>query len=93
MKRSKQFFSILVAAIFIVGSLAVVNQATAKGSPQEKCPVMGGTINKDIYVDYQGKRIYFCCEACPKEFNKDPDKYMKKLKEQGVTLEDAPKTQ
>ena len=28
---------------------------------QKKCPVMGGAINKDISVDYEGRTIYFCC--------------------------------
>jgi len=51
---------------------------------------MGGPINKNIYVDYKGKRIYFCCPACPEEFKKDPDKYMKKLEAEGVELEKAP---
>lgn len=46
---------------------------------QETCPVMGGEIDKDIYVDYQGRRIYFCCPGCPEEFQKDPEKYIEKL--------------
>lgn len=37
-----------------------------------------------------GKRIYFCCPPCIQEFKRDPEKYMKKMKEQGVVLEDAP---
>jgi len=50
-------------------------------SVQTVCPVMGGKINKDLYVDYQGQRIYFCCKGCPATFEKDPEKYMKKLDE------------
>jgi YHS domain-containing protein len=38
---------------------------------------MGNPINKDIYVDYNGRRIYFCCNLCPPVFNKDPEKYIK----------------
>ena len=48
-------------------------------SVQEKCPVMGGKINKDIYTDYNGRRIYFCCRSCPEIFSKDPENYLKKL--------------
>jgi YHS domain-containing protein len=58
--------------------------------PQTTCPVMGGAINKKIYRDYQGKRVYFCCGGCVAAFAKDPEKYMKKLQEAGVTLEEAP---
>ena len=62
----------------------------ADPKPQTTCPVLGGNVNKHVYADYQGKRIYFCCLGCDKEFNKDPEKYMKKLQEEGVTLEPAP---
>lgn len=57
---------------------------------QTTCPVMGGKINKDIYSDYEGKRVYFCCTSCLPEFKKDPAKYIKKLEEQGVVLEKVP---
>ena len=49
---------------------------------QKICPVMGNPINKDIYVDYKGRRVYFCCPMCPPVFNRDPEKYIKILDEQ-----------
>lgn len=52
-------------------------------APQSTCPVMGGEIDKEIYADHDGKRVYFCCEGCIGEFNKDPEKYLGKLKEAG----------
>jgi len=61
-----------------------------KGPNQEKCPVMGSTINKNVYTDYNGKRIYFCCAGCDKTFQKDPEKYMGKMKKEGVVLEATP---
>lgn len=57
---------------------------------QTVCPVEGGTVNHKLFVDYQGERIYFCCPGCPEVFNKDPAKYVKKLKDAGVTLEKTP---
>ena len=48
---------------------------------QKFCPVMGGPVNSDIYVDYQGRRVYFCCTACVDAFKQDPAKYLKKLDE------------
>ncbi|HYA41248.1 MAG TPA: YHS domain-containing protein [Syntrophobacteraceae bacterium] len=57
---------------------------------QAQCPVMGGKIDKKIYADYQGKRIYFCCTGCLEEFNKDPEKYMKKMEAEGVIPEKKP---
>jgi YHS domain-containing protein len=77
--------------------LALALTASAAGGlwavppkPQTTCPVLAGPIDKKVYADYQGKRIYFCCAGCDKEFMKDPEKYLKKLQEQGVTLEPAP---
>ena len=58
---------------------------------QETCPVMGGKLDRSIYVDHEGKRVYFCCDDCPKMFKADPDKYMKKMADEGVILEDTPK--
>ena len=50
---------------------------------QTTCPVMGGTINKDLHADYKGERVYFCCMACPPQFAKDPEKYINKMKVMG----------
>ncbi|MCI5139871.1 MAG: YHS domain-containing protein [Candidatus Electrothrix sp. AR1] len=57
---------------------------------QTTCPVMGGKINKEIYADHDGKRVYFCCAACISTFNEDPEKYLAKLQEAGVEPEAIP---
>ena len=49
---------------------------------QKICPVMGGPINKAQFVDYEGRRVYFCCAGCPEAFKKDPAKYIKIIDEQ-----------
>ena len=46
---------------------------------QTTCPVMGGAINKDLFVEYKGKKVYFCCAGCEEQFNKEPEKYVAKL--------------
>lgn len=46
---------------------------------QTTCPVMGGAINKDLFVEYKGKKVYFCCAGCEEQFNKEPEKYIAKL--------------
>jgi len=55
--------------------------------PQTVCPVMGGEIDKNVHVDYQGQRIYFCCSSCKETFLKKPEKYMKKFADNGILLE------
>ncbi|MFH1715724.1 MAG: YHS domain-containing protein [Planctomycetota bacterium] len=52
---------------------------TVATAEQTLCPVMGNPINKDLFVEYQGKKVYFCCPACKPEFEKDPAKYVAKL--------------
>jgi len=65
-------------------------EKTKQLKPQTDCPVMSGKINKNDYVDFEGKRVYFCCKGCIPEFNKDPAKYMKKLEEMGQAAEAIP---
>ena len=49
---------------------------------QQYCPVMDGMeIDRSIYVDHDGKRVYFCCAGCVAAFEADPEKYMEKLHE------------
>lgn len=82
---------VLIFTIFL--ALLTVSAAAAAdpiAKPQTACPVMGGNLNKDVYLDYKGQRIYFCCPACIEVFKKDPEKYLQKMKEQGVTPEKSP---
>jgi YHS domain-containing protein len=46
---------------------------------QKVCPVMGGETNPAIYAEYKGKKVYFCCQGCKPEFEKNPEKYIGKL--------------
>jgi YHS domain-containing protein len=59
-------------------------------TPQTTCPITCSKIDKAIFADYQGERIYFCCAACPAVFTKDPAKYIKGLEDQGVVLDETP---
>jgi YHS domain-containing protein len=78
-----------LSSIILLGFLLAIAPSYAT-SKETTCPVMEGTVNKNIYADYKGKRVYFCCPPCLKAFKKDPDTYMKKLEDQGVVLEKAP---
>jgi YHS domain-containing protein len=55
--------------------------------PQTTCPVMGEPIDKNLYVDYNGKRIYVCCANCIDKVKKNPEKYIKKLESTGQSVE------
>lgn len=58
--------------------------------PQTRCPVMGGPIDKSLYVDVKGKRIYLCCAACEDAVRAEPDKYIQQIEKRGEHVEDLP---
>ncbi len=69
---------------------AASEAAVAESKPQTRCPVMGGEINKDIYVDVDGKRVYFCCPNCIEKFKADAAKYIQEMEAEGIALEKTP---
>jgi len=47
---------------------------------QTMCPVMDGNkIDKNVFIEYKGKKVYFCCADCKAKFEADPEKYIPKL--------------
>ena len=84
----------IIMAIFI-GSISFASEAhegheAMSSNAQTNCPVMGGAINKDLYVDVEGKRIYVCCAGCIDPIKKDPQKYIMEMEKKGIMIEDAP---
>lgn len=78
MKKNIAIITLLLAA------------AGAFAAPQKTCPVMGGKINKNMYVDAKGYRIYVCCAGCNRAIKANPDKFIEKMKADGVELEKTP---
>jgi len=58
---------------------ATVEANQPMAGEQTICPVEGGTIKKNLYTIYKGKKVYFCCAGCKPEFEKNPEKYIGKL--------------
>jgi len=55
-------------------------EAVTAENGQTTCPVMkGNPIDTDIFVEYQGKKVYFCCDDCKAAFLKNPEKYVADL--------------
>lgn len=81
----------LIAAILVASFLIpVCGLADDKKSDKLKpytlktCIVSGDKLGEmgDPYVyEYKGRQIKFCCKGCLKDFNKEPDKYIKKIEE------------
>jgi len=40
-----------------------------------------GEMGDPFVYAYKGREIKFCCKGCLKDFNKEPDKYLKKIEE------------
>jgi hypothetical protein len=56
--------------------------AAAKPYPLSICVVSGeklGTMGKPFVHKFEGREVQFCCKACLKDFNKDAQKFIKKL--------------
>ena len=81
---------ITLLAILFVGLGAnsfAAEQQKAAAKKQTTCPVMGGKVDASSpYVDVDGKRIYVCCPKCAAKVKANPEKYIKKLEAEGVTL-------
>ena len=54
-----------------------------KNGKHFQCAVSGETgvvTEETLFADKDGKRYYFCCEGCKKEFDKDSEKFIKSNK-------------
>lgn len=61
-----------------------VSQEAAINVGNKICPVSGEKIDEKIKTtyEYEGKVYNFCCPMCVADFKKDPEKYIKKVKEE-----------
>lgn len=80
--RKIKLLAVFAIAFTLTMAPALTNFAVA--ASQTKCPVMGAKIDPKVYSDYKGKRIYFCCAECKGQFEKDPEKYLKKMEAEKV---------
>jgi len=52
---------------------------SASAVAHQTCPVMGGKAKPDVYAQYEGRRVLFCCPSCIAVFEKNPEKHLDKL--------------
>lgn len=76
--------------------MLVLPTATRAAEPkfsnaQKLCPVLNEPINPSLYVDFEGKRIYVCCTHSLDVVKANPEKFIRQLEAEGITLEPAPK--
>ena len=92
----------LVVALGLLGLSSVRADDAQTGKPADKpipyplkfCIVSGDTLGEmgppTVFI-YKGHEIKFCCPSCKKDFLKDPDKYLKKIKEEAAKAAAAAK--
>jgi hypothetical protein len=73
MMSNKKYF-LLFVLIMLMAMVAALSAAE-----QTKCPVTGEKIDKELFVEQDGKRIYVCSEDCIDEVKENFSAYEKKL--------------
>jgi len=88
--RSTRFRStitaVLMAIIGLLLTVPVVAQESISTTPQptpltnKTCPVTTGEeVDPQQWIDYQGKRVYLCCQTCKRQFKRNPQAYLANL--------------
>jgi YHS domain-containing protein len=74
----------LLLALAVTALLSATTRAADPTPyPLTTCIVSGdklGDMGKPVMVDYKGQQVGFCCKSCIDDFEKDPSKYLAKLK-------------
>ncbi|HSY20378.1 MAG TPA: hypothetical protein VK815_18685 [Candidatus Acidoferrales bacterium] len=77
---------LLIAAIAVTAGLTVRAEDAKTPTPDKltTCPVSGekldGDMGKPMVFTYKDQEVKLCCKSCKKDFDKDPDKYMAKIR-------------
>jgi len=73
----KDLLGKIPAKPWVIGKPAGIESAAV--AEQTMCPVMNAPINKALFTEYNGQKVYFCCPGCKSTFLKSPEKYLSKL--------------
>jgi len=79
--------AVSLLALPLASKAADTNSASATPPKPDKmttCPVSGeklGEMGKPYVFVYKDQEVKLCCSGCKKDFDKDPAKYLKKIRE------------
>ncbi len=92
---------LLLPMLLLAATLAVRadDAKTTKPAPKpdllKTCPVsgekLGGDMGKPVVFTYKDQEVKLCCSGCKKDFDKTPEKFMKKIRK-ADKVEKAEKT-
>lgn len=78
--------TLLFAAVALAASLTVRAEDAKPATPDKltTCPVSGekldGDMGKPLVFTYKDQEVKLCCKSCKKDFDKDPQKYIDKIR-------------
>jgi YHS domain-containing protein len=84
--KTRWLLLLAFAGAMLVNSSAFTAEEKEKEF-EAKCVVSGAPAKEDKFVEHNGKKVYFCCENCPKAFAKDPGKFTAKVNHQLLKTE------
>src|ERR1017187_934096 len=92
MKMIKKLTVIALSVSILAAPLAMFAADTNAPAKSDKklipdklatCPVSGdklGEMGKPFLMEYKDQEVKLCCKDCKKDFDKDPAKFMKKIR-------------
>jgi YHS domain-containing protein len=81
MKKMRVLF--LITGLVLMSGLVHAASQDGMMINNKICPISGEDVGKKpAYVEHDGKTYQLCCAMCVKDFNKDPEKYIKMIESQ-----------
>ncbi len=66
------------AAVFA----ALARNGDAAEPVSQACPIMGNRINRQLFLEKDGRRVFMCCKGCTKRLQNNWDKSLGTLRDQ-----------
>ncbi|SKA85214.1 hypothetical protein SAMN02745166_01116 [Prosthecobacter debontii] len=79
----KLTLALLSSLLLSAGLASATDTGVPTTYPLKKCVVSDeelGGMGKPVKVTHEGTDVYLCCKSCLKDFNKDPVKFVAKVK-------------
>lgn len=95
MKSFNRISRPMIGAVVLAAAFATISFNSARATDTnavpaikpdllKTCPVsgdkLGGDMGEPYVMVYKGQEVKFCCPMCKKDFDKDPAKYMAKIR-------------
>ncbi len=77
-------FAITALALASTAAFSFAEDTKPKPYPLTTCIISGeklGEMGKPAVLVVEDQEVQFCCKSCIKDFNKDPQKYLKEIAE------------